>query len=421
MEYSKDDHNIHYVKIAITVVVVIAVLFFLHRWTVKIEQAYDKNELKSNVERILESEGERGLLSLGGVEVADIFYDENGISLILGNSSSWEYTSDERQNIDVYAKAQKSVVYINSTNTDGSGTIITSTGSGIVLSKSGEILTNYHVIGDGQNIIVTLADETSHKANIVGLDEVDDIAVIKIDENENLVSIDLGRSNGLKIGQKVLAIGNPFGYDRTLTTGIVSGLNRVVQTADKTLALGMIQTDAAINPGNSGGPLLNGHGEMVGMNTSIFTLNDTQGMNFAIPIDTILSLLPDLLTNGKVLRGWIDIVPVQLTKQLAKYANLNVDQGILISQIENDGQAEKAGLQGGDVKVSYGQSTIYLGGDVIIKINNKDIKTYNDYYNALLTTKMGDKAEITIIRDNKELVKKVVLVERAGEINKVRN
>jgi S1-C subfamily serine protease/nitrogen fixation-related uncharacterized protein len=421
MEYSKDDHKIPYVKIAILVIVVISILFLLHRWTVKIEQAYDNDELKSNVERILENEGERSLLSLGGVEVADIFYDENGISLILGDSSSWEYSSDEKQNIDVYEKVQKSVVYISSTNTDGVGTIVTSTGSGIVLSKTGELLTNYHVIGDGKNIIVTLADNTSHKAEIVGIDKIDDIAVVKIDENKNLVPIDLGRSNGLKIGQKVLAIGNPFGYDRTLTTGIVSGLNRVVQTADKTLALGMIQTDASINPGNSGGPLLNGHGEMVGMNTSIFTINDTQGMNFAIPIDTILSLLPDLLTNGKVLRGWIDIVPVQLTKQLAKYGDLNVDAGILISQVEEDGEAEKAGLQGGVVKANYGQSTIYLGGDVIIKINNKDIKTYNDYYNALLTTKMGEKAEITIIRDNKELVKKVVLVERAEEINKVNN
>jgi S1-C subfamily serine protease/nitrogen fixation-related uncharacterized protein len=421
MEYSKDDHKIPYVKIAILVIVVISILFLLHRWTVKIEQAYDNDELKSNVERILENEGERSLLSLGGVEVADIFYDENGISLILGDSSSWEYSSDEKQNIDVYEKVQKSVVYISSTNTDSVGTIVTSTGSGIVLSKTGELLTNYHVIGDGKNIIVTLADNTSHKAEIVGIDKIDDIAVVKIDENKNLVPIDLGRSNGLKIGQKVLAIGNPFGYDRTLTTGIVSGLNRVVQTADKTLALGMIQTDASINPGNSGGPLLNGHGEMVGMNTSIFTINDTQGMNFAIPIDTILSLLPDLLTNGKVLRGWIDIVPVQLTKQLAKYGDLNVDAGILISQVEEDGEAEKAGLQGGVVKANYGQSTIYLGGDVIIKINNKDIKTYNDYYNALLTTKMGEKAEITIIRDNKELVKKVVLVERAEEINKVNN
>lgn len=421
MEYSKNDHKISYIKIALILILVITVFYFLHKWTVKIEQSYDKNELKSKVERILESEGERGLLSLGGVEVSDIFYNENGISLILGDSSSWEYTSDEKQNIDVYEDTQKSVVYISSNNVDESGSNSTKTGSGIVLSKRGEILTNYHVIGDGQNIIVTLADETSHKAKIVGLDKVDDIAVIQIDENENLIPIDFGRSNGLKIGQKVLAIGNPFGYDRTLTTGVVSGLNRAVQTADKTLALGMIQTDASINPGNSGGPLLNGHGEMVGMNTSIFTVNDTQGMNFAIPIDTILSLLPDLLTNGKVLRGWIDIVPVQLTKQLSKYTNLNVNDGILISQVEKDGEAEKAGLRGGDVKVNYGQSTIYLGGDVIIKINGKNIKTYNDYYNALLITKMGDKAEVTIIRDNKELVKNVVLVERAEEINKVSN
>lgn len=421
MEYSKENHKTHYLKIAVIVIVAVVILFFLHGWTVKIEKSYEKDQLISNVEKILDSEGERGLLSLGNIEVSDIFYDENGISLILGDSSSWEYTSDEKQNIDVYEKSQKSVVYISSTVIDDDGSISTSTGSGVVLSKTGEILTNYHVIGDSTNIVVTISDETSHKATIVGSDTIDDIAVIKIDQNENLIPIDFGRSNGLKIGQKVLAIGNPFGYDRTLTTGIVSGLNRAVQTVDKTLALGMIQTDASINPGNSGGPLLNGHGEMIGMNTSIFTLSDTQGMNFAIPIDTILSLLPDLLTNGKVLRGWIDIVPVQLTKQLAKYANLNIDKGILVSQVENNGEADKAGLKGGDVKVSYGQSAIYLGGDIITKINDKEIKTYNDYYNALLTTKMGDKATLTILRNNKELIKKVVLVERAKEINKVSN
>ncbi|MBK5200998.1 MAG: trypsin-like peptidase domain-containing protein [Spirochaetaceae bacterium] len=417
MEYSKKETRLTLVKIIIVILIFIITLVFLHHWSIKIKQNYDKDELRANVEKILDKEGERGLLSLAGVNVNDIFYDENGVSLILGDSSSWRYTSDEKQNIDVYESNNKSVVYISSTITQSNGVIVNNTGSGIVISKKGEILTNYHVVVDSPNIIVTLDDQSSYKATIIGLDKVDDIALISIDVNGDLSPIKFGRSSSLKIGQKVLAIGNPFGYDRTLTTGIISGLNRVVQTSDKNLVVGMIQTDASINPGNSGGPLLDGHGEMIGMNTSIYTQSDTQGMNFAIPIDTILSLLPDLLTTGKVLRGWLDIVPIQLTKQLASYSNLRVEQGILISQVEKDGEAESAGLKGGSVKVSYGSSTIYTGGDVITNINGREIKNYSDYYNALLTTKKGDSAKVTIIRNNKEFVKTVTLVQRDENLN----
>lgn len=415
MEYSKKESRLVLVKIIIGIVAIIVILVFLRNWTLNIKRKFESDELRANVEKILEEEGEEGLLSLAGVNVNDIYYDENGVSLILGDSSSWKYNSDDMQNIDIYESSNKSVVFISSTINQSNGNLINNTGSGIILSKKGEILTNYHVVENGDNIIVTLEDQSSYKATIIGLDKVDDIALLSIDVDEDLSPIKLGRSASLKIGQKVLAIGNPFGYDRTLTTGIISGLNRVVQTSDKNLVVGMIQTDASINPGNSGGPLLDGHGEMIGMNTSIYTQGETQGMNFAIPIDTILSLLPDLLTNGKVLRGWLDIVPIQLTKQLASYSNLSVEQGILISQVEKNGEAESAGLKGGSEKVSYGSSTIYLGGDVITEINGREIKNYSDYYNALLATKMGDKAKVTIIRDDKKIVKTVILVQRDDE------
>jgi S1-C subfamily serine protease len=183
----------------------------------------------------------------------------------------------------------------------------------------------------------------------------------------------------------------------------------------------MIQTDAAINPGNSGGPLINSHSEMIAMNTSIYNENGNSGMNFAIPIDTILSIIPDLITYGKVMRGSIDIVPVQLTPQLAEYAKIKVSKGILISQVVKNGKAQEAGLLAGDVKVSYGASTLYLGGDVIVKINDYPVETYTDYYNALLTTRMGENAEVTIIRDGKELVKTVELVSRSEDEDKVEN
>lgn len=415
MEYSKKESRLVLLKIIIGIIAIIVILVFLRNWTLNIKKKFESDELRANVEKILEEEGEEGLLSLAGVNVNEIYYDENGVSLILGDSNSWTYNSDDRQNIDIYESSNKSVVFISSTINQSNGNIINNTGSGIILSKKGEILTNYHVVENGDAIIVTLEDQSSYKATIIGLDKVDDIALLSIDVDVDLTPIKLGRSASLKIGQKVLAIGNPFGYDRTLTTGIISGLNRVVQTSDKNLVVGMIQTDASINPGNSGGPLLDGHGEMIGMNTSIYTQGESQGMNFAIPIDTILSLLPDLLTNGKVLRGWLDIIPIQLTKQLASYSNLNVEQGILISQVEKNGEAESAGLKGGSEKVSYGSSTIFLGGDVIIEINGREIKNYSDYYNALLATKMGDKAKVTIIRDDKEIVKTVTLVQRDDE------
>lgn len=425
MELSNNKKIFKFIKITIAIVLIVVIFIFLHKWTLKIEREYHRDQLRNDVESILNNEGEQGLLNLAGVKVSDIYYGDSAVTLAISNNSSWDYTSYEKQNIDVYEKCNSSVVFVSNSSENKSNLVeyqsTTTTGSGIIISKDGEILTNAHVIVNEDNVIVTLVDGSSHSAKVIGLDRIDDVAILKIDVEDELVPIKFGRSNDLKIGQKVLAIGNPFGYDRTLTAGIISGLNRAVETADKAVIMGMIQTDAAINPGNSGGPLLNGKGEMVGMNTSIYKVESADGMNFAIPVDTILSLLPDLLTEGKVLRGWIDIIPVQMNKQLAKYANTTIEQGILVSQVVKDGEAEKSGLKGGNVKVNYGSSVIYLGGDIITKINGRTIRTYNDYYNALLTTKKGTKAKVTIVRGKEEIEKTVVLVERAEDINKVMN
>jgi S1-C subfamily serine protease len=420
-------------KRKITKVLIALILFillvvftmFLYSWSSSLNKEYKRDQLRENVTELLELEGERGLLSLAGVTVNEIFYSEDSLSLAIDNGENWLYTSEEMQNIRVYEKCSDSVVHISGANktTDYISYEKTNTsGSGVILSTKGDILTNYHVIENLDIIKVTLADGSSYTANIVGLDEVEDIALINIDvDKKKLNPIELGKSFNLKVGQKVYAIGNPFGYDRTLTTGIISGLDRSVQTSDGKLIMSMIQTDAAINPGNSGGPLINSHSEMIAMNTSIYNENGNSGMNFAIPIDTILSIIPDLITYGKVMRGSIDIVPVQLTPQLAEYAKIKVSKGILISQVVKNGKAQEAGLLGGDVKVSYGASTLYLGGDVIVKINDYPVETYTDYYNALLTTRMGENAEVTIIRDGKELVKTVELVSRSEDEDKVEN
>ncbi len=416
-------------KILKAIVAFFSILFivifaiFLYSWSSKLSKEYKKDQLRENVQELLKLEGEKGLLSLAGVTVNEIFYNEDSISLAIDDGSNWLYTSEEMQNIKVYEKCSDSVVHISG-NSKTSDVIsydkTNTTGSGVIISSKGDILTNYHVIEGINTIIVTLADGTSYTANIIGIDEVDDIALIKIDVDKKKISpIELGRSFNLKVGQKVYAIGNPFGYDRTLTTGIISGLDRAVQTSDGGVIMSMLQTDASINPGNSGGPLINSHSQMIAMNTSVYNENGQSGMNFAIPIDTILSIIPDLLTYGKVMRGWIDIIPVQLTKQLSEYAKLKVTEGVLISQVVPKGKAEEAGLLGGDVKISYGASTLYLGGDVITKINNIPIKTYSDYYNALLSTRMGDKIKVIINRNGKEIEKTVELVNRSEDIDKV--
>lgn len=406
----------------ITIILIVVIAVLIRAWSNKLTKDYKRDQLRANVQELLELEGERGLLSLAGVTVNEIFYSEDGISLAIDTGDSWLYTSEEMQNIRVYEKCSNSVVHISGTTKTKdviSYSKANTTGSGVILSTKGDILTNYHVIETLDNIIVTLADGTAYGATIVGFDEINDIALIKIStDKKKLTPIDLGKSFNLKIGQKVYAIGNPFGFDRTLTTGIVSGLDRTVQSNDGQSIMSMIQTDAAINPGNSGGPLINSHSEMIAMNTSIYNATGTSGMNFAIPIDTILSIIPDLITYGKVMRGWIDIVPVQLTPQLAEYAKLKVSQGVLISQVVKDGKAEQAGLLGGNVKVTYGASTIYIGGDVITKINDKEITSYKEYYNALLATRMGEKVKVTINRGGKEITTKVELVNRSENIDK---
>lgn len=409
--------------ILVTLLILLMVVFtiFLYNWSKKLSIEYDRNQLKNNVQEVLNRDGELGLFSLADIKVDEILYDEDSVSVVLDDSSSWLYTSEEMLNIKIYEKCKDSVVHIagNSNTSDiFSYDQISKSGSGVVLSSKGDILTNYHVIEDLDNIVVTLADGSYYNAVVTGSDSIDDIALIKIDVDKKILKpIELGNSFNLKVGQKVYAIGNPYGYDRTLTTGVVSGLDRAVQTSDDALIMGMIQTDASINPGNSGGPLINSHYQMIGMNTSVY--NGHTNMNFAIPIDTILSIIPDLITSGKVMRGWLDIVPVQLTQQLADYAKLDVKKGILISQVVKNGKAEDAGLKGGNIKVSYGASTLYLGGDVITKIGTKKIETYNDFYNALLTTRMGEKVKVTIYRDGKEITKSVELVERSDKLDRI--
>jgi S1-C subfamily serine protease len=270
-------------------------------------------------------------------------------------------------------------------------------------------------------IFISLADGSQYEGKIIGIDTENDIAVLKFDppKDYTLKTIAFGDSSNLKVGQKVLAIGNPFGLERTLTTGIVSALGRPIKTEADTIIKDMIQTDTAINPGNSGGPLLDTQGRMIGINTMIYsTSGSSAGIGFSIPVNTAKRVVSELIQYGKVRRGSIDANLVQLTSSIASYAKLSTDKGLLVSKVGSGSNAEKAGLKGGTDAVRYGSSrnstVIYLGGDVITSIAGVKVATLSDYYSALESKKPGDVIEITVLRGKQQISLKMTLTERTN-------
>jgi S1-C subfamily serine protease len=329
---------------------------------------------------------------------------------------------DEANNIDLYQRLNPAVVNITSVSFEYNWFLEPvpqqGTGSGSVIDAKGNVLTNYHVVKDASELSVTLADGVDRKGKVVGVDPENDLAVIQFDpKGARLTVIPFGSSAGLRVGQKVLAIGNPFGLDRTLTTGIISGLGRPVKTESGIVIREMIQTDASINPGNSGGPLLNSKGEMIGVNTMIFSPSGgSVGIGFAVPIDTARRVVPDLLRFGKVQRGWIDIKPVQLFPRLVSYANLPVSEGVLVSEVTPGSPAEKAGLKGGSDPVRYGRSLFYLGGDIIVEVDRMPISSLYDLLGALEDNKPGETVEVKILRSRKPQTLAVKLSERPQDL-----
>ena len=313
-------------------------------------------------------------------------------------------SSDEANSIQIYEKLNDAVVNITSVTFEYNWFLEPipkeGTGSGSIIDRKGYVLTNYHVIKNANELSVTLADGSNYRGDIIGVDPENDLAVIKFDpQGKRLTTIPLGSSVDLRVGQKVLAIGNPFALDRTLTTGIVSGLGRPVRTGSGLVIKEMIQTDASINPGNSGGPLLNSKGEMIGINTMIFSPSGgSVGIGFAVPVETAKRVVPDLLRFGEVQRGWIDIVPVQLFPALVRYAGLSVSEGVLVSEIDPGSNAEKAGLKGGDQAVRYGRSIIHLGGDIIVEVDGLPVATLMELLSALEDNKPGETVEVKVLR-----------------------
>ncbi len=341
---------------------------------------------------------------------------------------SWyqkSYTNSEANNIKVYEKTNQAVVNI----TAWKETRIfnwffepiprkdEAIGSGSIIDKDGYILTNSHVVQNASKLLITLYDGSQFEGKTVGSDPENDLAIVRFEpKGRKLSTIAFVKEEGLQVGQKVFAIGNPYGFERTLTVGIVSGLGRPIQNENGLIIQGMIQTDASINPGNSGGPLLNSQGKMIGVNSSIYSPNGggSIGLGFAVPISTVKRVLPDLIQFGEVRRGWIDIQVIPLFPQLVRYSNLSVEKGLLISQVLKNSEAEKAGLKGGQPNqaVRRGNQIIYLGGDIITQINNSEVSSMADLYSALEPTQPGDKVSLTVIRNGKQFTFQVILSRR---------
>jgi S1-C subfamily serine protease len=327
--------------------------------------------------------------------------------------------SGEQNNISVYRKNIGAVVNITSRvvaydffygaySQDGQG-------SGFVIDKTGHILTNYHVIEDAQKIEVTLHNRKKYVATIVGSDRSHDLAVLQI-KAPDLQPMILGDSTNLQVGQKVYAIGNPFGLAGTLTQGIVSSI-RQVQEPNGLVIDEAIQTDAAINPGNSGGPLLNWHGEVIGINTVIASaVGQSAGIGFAIPINTAKAVVNDLVTLGRVRRPALSVRTIPIDPELADELGLAADYGLLIVQAVQGGAADRAGLRGGNERAQLGNTVIMIGGDLIVAIDGDKVESQQDLARVMNKHRAGDTVKVTIFRGKKQLEVPVVLGEARDQV-----
>jgi S1-C subfamily serine protease len=310
-----------------------------------------------------------------------------------------ELDPEERNNVHVYATVNKSVVNIT-TESEGAGFFgdetSTGTGSGFVIDKKGNLLTNYHVIQGAVAVRVTLFDGSTHPAKLVGQDASNDVAVLRIRAaSDKLFPVTFGDSSRVLVGQKIMALGNPFGLERTLTSGIVSSLERSLKAKNGRMIKGIIQTDAAVNPGNSGGPLLNSRGQVIGMNTAIISqVGQSAGISFAVPINAITRILRPLIENGRVIRADLGITRVYAT-----------DDGLLVISVADGGPAEQAGIQPAKIRherLGLGLVRPYVdadSADLIVGIEHKRVRTVEELLTEVEKHQPGDVIRVTVIRE----------------------
>ncbi|MBI1738428.1 MAG: trypsin-like peptidase domain-containing protein [Acidobacteria bacterium] len=336
----------------------------------------------------------------------------------LATQKPGELTADEALNVRIYKQASPSVAnivtraveydfFLNPVPVEGAG-------SGFVIDARGYILTNFHVVQQAQTIEVTLGDKSRYQAKFVGGDARNDVALLKVEpRGSKLVALTLADSRALQVGQRVLAIGNPFGFQSTLTTGVISALGRTVQTGEQTFIDEAIQTDAAINRGNSGGPLLNSHGEVIGINSAIYApTGTTAGIGFAIPINTAKQIAQDLINEGRVRRAYLGIEGTEVWPDLAQALSLPVPEGFLVERVTPNGPAARAGIRGGDRRIVAGMRYMMIGGDILVAVNGQKISSQLDLNLALNRKRPGDSIRVTLYRGREKMDVKVALTER---------
>jgi len=321
-----------------------------------------------------------------------------------------QLTEDERNTIDIVKRMKSSVVFITNIQVVrdwffNEEKVPKGSGSGFIWDNRGHIVTNYHVIEGGVEFSVTLPNQEQRQARVVGKDEKKDIAVLEIQGDlKSLSPVTVGTSKDLQVGQKVIAIGNPFGFDHTVTKGIVSALGRQMLGAGDVTIRDMIQTDASINPGNSGGPLLNSSGELIGMNTMIVSPSGaSSGVGFAVPVDTIKKIVPEIIRYGRVIRPGLPVT--LLSDQYARRFGIE-GKGVAIVKVSAGSEAAKAGLRG----LSQDRRGYLYLGDVIIGIDQTKVQSYDDLYSALENYKIGDTITLTVERDGKQLKFPITLI-----------
>lgn len=339
------------------------------------------------------------------------------INYSIKDSLASENITNKTQTLsELFKNVEKSVVQVSSED-ETTELLGSRLGSGFVYDKNGHIITNNHVTSGGKDLHITFSDGTIYTGKVIGSDPHSDLAIILIDDvpKEKLFPLKLGNSSNLIVGETVAAVGNPFGLSGSLTEGIISGLGRLLPStpenifgSDNRVATfsipDIIQTDAAINPGNSGGPLLNLNGEVIGINSAIFSNTGVYaGVGFAIPSNTLKKVIPELMKNGSYPHPWLGITGVDVTPDIAKQMNLTEARGFLVIDVNSNGPADKAGIRGGYIVEIINNTQYRLGGDVIVGIDNKTIKSVSDITDYLMNKKEGDSVKLKIVRDNKIL------------------
>ena len=330
------------------------------------------------------------------------FVPANGVSRL---------SIDEQENIRIYEKSSRAVVNISNiaVNYDFFYRAIpaeSGSGTGFIIGESGIIVTNYHVVENASKLVVTLSNNSQWPGKLIGADPNNDLAIVRIQAPVDSYDIlEFSNSNDIVVGQKVLALGNPFGLRQTLTTGINSALGRTIAAKNGRKIEGIIQTDAAINPGNSGGPLLDSEGKVIGINTAIIGSAGSVGIGFAVPSNTALRILPDLLEYGYVRRPWLGIEPIPTV--YLRRIGIDVPDGLLIARVVIGASADQAGLRGATRTVKVGRYKVPWGGDIITHINGSPVFTMEDLAQQIETRKSGDEVTISYIR--KESVDSVIV------------